>query len=113
MKSQLETDLRLDRIESQLAEIKKMLSQMLTTNKSKELIEEPLMNVKEVAAFTKIDSSVIYQKCAAGEIPYLKIGKLYKFKKEDILRWLKTKQEKKIDVEAYVNNYLQKHLMKG
>jgi excisionase family DNA binding protein len=112
--TQTETDTRLQRIETELQEIKKMLGHIISSNaKEKPFEKESLMSVKEVAAFTKVNSSVIYKECAAGEIPFFKIGKLYKFKREDILRWLESKNEKSVDVDAYVNDYLQKHLMKG
>jgi excisionase family DNA binding protein len=112
--TQTETDTRLQRIETELREIKKMLGHVISSNAKEKIFEkETLMSVKEVAAFTKVNTSVIYNKCAAGEIPFFKVGKLYKFKKEDILRWLESKNEKSVDVDAYVNDYLQKHLMKG
>jgi excisionase family DNA binding protein len=72
------------------------------------------MNVKDVARFLKVETAVVYAACNKGEIPFLKIGKLYKFKKTDVLKWLeKDKGSKVVDVDAYVNEYLQKKILKG
>ena len=72
------------------------------------------MNVKDVARFLKVETTVVYAACNKGEIPFLKVGKLYKFKKADVLKWLyKDKGNKLIDGDEYVNKYLQKHILKG
>ena len=76
--------------------------------------EEVFMNVKDVARFLKVETAVVHSACSKGEIPFLKIGKLYKFKKNDVLNWLeKDKESKVVDVDAYVNKYLQKNILKG
>ena len=75
--------------------------------------EGVLMNVKDVAKFLKVETAMGYA-CNKGEIPFLKVGKLYKFKKADVLKWLdKDKDNKLIDVDEYVNKYLQKNILKG
>jgi excisionase family DNA binding protein len=53
--------------------------------------EEKVMSAKEVAEFLKLDLNVIYAKCADGQIPHFKMGKLYKFKKSEILEWVKSR----------------------
>ena len=76
--------------------------------------ESALMNVKDVAKFLKVETAVVYAACNKGEITFLKVGKLYKFKKADVLKWLeKDKGNKLIDVDGYVNKYLQKNILKS
>ena len=76
--------------------------------------EESLMNVKDVAKFLKVEVAVVYAACNKGEIPFLKVGKLYKFKKADVLKWLeKDKNNKTLDMDEYINKYLQKNILKG
>ena len=71
------------------------------------------MNVKDVARFLKVETAVVYAACSKGELPFLKIGKLYKFKKNDVLKWLgKEKQNKVVDVDAYVSKYLQNNILR-
>lgn len=107
-------DDRLEQIEKEVIQIKLMLTKFLSNQNSSQSISESLLNVKDVSAFLKIDSSLIYTACNKGEIPFLKIGKSYKFKKEDILDWVENgKNKNMIDVDEYVNNYLQKHTLRG
>ncbi len=106
---------RLEDMENELHQIKVMLEQLLSgktgyTNNN----EEALLNVKDVARFLKVETALVYAACSKGEIPFLKIGKLYKFKKDDVLKWLeKEKPNKIVDIDAYVNKYLQKNILKG
>jgi excisionase family DNA binding protein len=106
---------RLEDIEKEIHQVKMMCIQLLS-GQTKGAIEneEMFMNVKDVARFLKVDTAVVYAACNKGEIPFLKIGKLYKFKKGDVLKWLeKEKENKLVDVDEYVNKYLQKHALKG
>jgi excisionase family DNA binding protein len=105
---------RLEDIEKQLLEVKSMVI-MLSNRQTKiaDEKEEEFMNVKDVTRFIKVESAVIYAACNKGEIPYLKVGKMYKFKKADVLKWVEKDKKSLIDVDAYVDKYLQKHTMKG
>jgi excisionase family DNA binding protein len=70
--------------------------------------------VKDVSSFLKVDSSIIYAACSIRELPYIKIGKSYKFKREDILKWIEKGRDKEvINVDDYVNSYLQRNTLRG
>jgi len=72
------------------------------------------MNVKEVSAFLGLETSVIYNKCSKGELPCFRIGKLYKFRRSELLQWMEQKGEgSERDVDDYVNRYLQKNILRG
>ena len=43
--------------------------------------ESELMNVKDVAKLLKEETAVVYAACNKSEIPFLKVGKLYKLRK--------------------------------
>ena len=88
---------------------------MITAGKPKVATSgDTFMNVKDVPKFLEVETAVIYSACNKGEIPFLKVGKLYKFNKADVLKWLENgNQNKIIDVDAYVNRYLQKDIWKG
>lgn len=45
---------------------------------------EPLWTVKEVAEFLRVSTSWTYQKVASGELPYVKVGALVRFHRNDI-----------------------------
>ncbi len=108
-------DDRLEDIEKEIHQIKMMCIQFLSgQTKGSNENEEMFMNVKDVARYLKVETAVVYAACSKGELPFLKIGKLYKFKKTDVLKWLeKEKQNKVIDVDAYVSKYLQNNILKG
>jgi excisionase family DNA binding protein len=106
---------RLEEIEHGVHEIKSIL---LKLSIPKTLVAEKLigefMNVKEVANFAKVETSRVYSACAKNELKYLKLGKSYKFKKQDILEWLDSMlNQNSVNVDEYVEKYLQKHVLKG
>jgi excisionase family DNA binding protein len=106
---------RLEDIETEVRQIKLMLTELLGS-RAKPLIatEEGLMNVKDVARFLKVDATVVYAACNKGELPFVKVGKMYKFRKPDVLKWLDTPtNNKETNIDAYISRYLQKHTLKG
>ena len=106
---------RLDDMEKEIHQVKMMCMQLLSSQTKATIENEDVfMNVKDVARFLKVETAVVYAACSKGEIPFLKIGKLYKFKKTDVLKWLeKGRENKLVDLEEYVNKYLQKNILKG
>jgi excisionase family DNA binding protein len=112
---------RLEEIETEVHDIKTMLLKLFTLNtkETKNKSEETLMNVKDVANFAGVEPPMIYAACNKGQIQFIKIGKLYKFKKEEVLKWIEgekhiSQNEKaEIDVDAYVENYLQQNRLHG
>lgn len=105
---------RLEQIEQDVIQIKMMLINFLSNQTSTQSKEASLLNVKDVSAFLKVDNNLIYAACNKGDLPFIKIGKSYKFKKEDILKWVENSKDKNvIDLDNYVNNYLQKNTLRG
>ncbi len=106
---------RLENIERGILEIKGILK-AIATPKTTEVISttDEVMTVKELTKFAKVEAQVIYSACAKREIKFMKIGKHYKFRKEDVLVWMGAHQsQNSLDVDEYVKKYLQKHKMKG
>lgn len=113
---QLTLEQRLNKIDDNIATIKQLLEQLC--NKTVEI--QPahdateILTVKQVVQFLGLDANIIYAKCAKGDIPFFKIGKGYRFKKADILKWVEGQKEgPKISVDDYVDRYMQKHVMKS
>ncbi len=114
--SHLTLEQRMAKLEQEVSVIQRLVTELpgkLSQFKSGQ--EKPeIMNAKELAAFMKIDINVIYTKCAKREIPYFKLGKQYRFKKTEILDWIKEQEvESEFSVDAYVNRYLQKNELRG
>ncbi len=104
---------RLQMIEEYLLEIKSMLRPAAVSKKQISK-QEVLMSVKEVAKMVKVDSAVVYAACKRNELPYIRLGKLYKFRKAEVLQWMESQTGRPDNlVDDYVNKYLQKHLLKG
>ncbi|MFA6971800.1 MAG: helix-turn-helix domain-containing protein [Gallionella sp.] len=56
---------------------------------------ETLMTVANLAEYLQLDEQTVYKKVEAGELPAIKVGGVYRFRKPDIDRWLDTQQTKK------------------
>jgi excisionase family DNA binding protein len=106
---------RLDEIEHGVHEIKTLLLKLTLpkTFTTEKLVDE-FMNVKELASFAKVETSTVYSACARHELKFIRLGKLYKFKKQDVMEWLNTNHKQdSVNVDEYVDKYLQKHVLKG
>ena len=106
---------RLEDIETEVRQIKTMLTELLYAQ-TKPVVspQEALMNVKDIARFLKVETPVVYSACSKGELPFVKVGKMYKFRKPDVLKWLDTqKDSKETNIDEYISRYLQKHTLKG
>lgn len=49
---------------------------------------ESLMDVKELAAYLRLNEQTIYRKIEKKTIPFVKVGGVVRFKREDIEKWL-------------------------
>jgi excisionase family DNA binding protein len=113
---ELNIEQRLKRIDENLMVVKQMLEMVLNKQGKGPSIEEDceILTVKQAAQFLNLDPNAIYTKCAKGDLPYFKIGKGYRFKKEEILKWLEKKKEvPEISVDDFVSQYLQKNVLKA
>lgn len=51
-------------------------------------VEETLMDIKQVAAYLQITEATAYNWAQGGELPGIKIGRIWRFRREDIEAWL-------------------------
>lgn len=49
---------------------------------------DTLMGIKEVATYLKINQATAYHWAQAGRLPGIKIGRIWRFRREDIDLWL-------------------------
>jgi PTS system nitrogen regulatory IIA component len=52
------------------------------------MIEERLMSIKEVAEYLQVDMSTLYLWSQRGQIPAMKVGKMWRFRRSEIDAWL-------------------------
>ena len=57
--------------------------------------EERLLTIDEVADFLHINPMTVYAWVRDGKIPAFKIGKVWRFRKTEIDKWLKKQKYKK------------------
>ena len=62
---------------------------------SQDLIERRprLMNTGEVAKYLRVSRSLIYRMAREGQIPALKVGRKWLFRKETIEHWLAERED--------------------
>ena len=53
--------------------------------------ENTLMDIKQVAAYLQINEATAYSWAQKGELPAIKIGRIWRFRREDIETWLDQK----------------------
>ncbi|MEZ5573106.1 MAG: helix-turn-helix domain-containing protein [Halioglobus sp.] len=51
-----------------------------------------ILTLKEVAAYLKLAEKTAYKLAAEGKLPGFKVGRGWRFKSDDIERWMKKKQ---------------------
>ena len=51
---------------------------------------EKLLTAKQVGELLEVKISTVYDWVARGVIPYVKLGRLLRFKKNEIFRWVET-----------------------
>ncbi|HVX51828.1 MAG TPA: helix-turn-helix domain-containing protein [Chitinophagaceae bacterium] len=105
---------RFEVMEKNVAAIKSMLEQLLNNKPEKpQPANSEMMSVKQVAKFLALDINVVYAKCYNNEIPYLKIGRQYRFEKAEILKWMKEQPGGEgYSVDSFVDRYMQKKVLK-
>jgi excisionase family DNA binding protein len=107
---------RLEAIEADLRVIKQTVAEIADYIRSipKPSQQEMIMSAKEVAEYLNLDLDIVYNRCAKGQIPFYKVGKLYKFRKSELMEWMaRQKPGSGFSVDDYVNRYLQTNKLKG
>ena len=57
-------------------------------------MDDSLTTVEEVAKYLKVEESTVYTWAKKGKLPGMKVGRFWRFKKEDINEWLEEKRKK-------------------
>ncbi len=50
--------------------------------------ENTLMDIKQVAEYLQVNVATIYNWAQKGKLPGIKIGRIWRFRREDIEAWL-------------------------
>lgn len=69
---------------------------MDTERKTHGIISD-IMTIRDVADYLRLSEATIYQMARAGRIPALRMGRTWRFKKENIDDWIENATEKSKD----------------
>ena len=64
-------------------------------NKQGDLNMEKWLTLEQIAEYLQMSTSSIYKMAQAGKIPAYKVGRQWRFRKEEIDRWVKDQTRKK------------------
>lgn len=108
---------RVKALEGEVKQMKMLLKELTRGKRLQEtceLEEDRIMNFNEAQKLLKIPKHILYAKVLAGEIPSFRVGKLYKFERSKLVSWQTSeKYGNDIDVDDYVEQYMQKHNLKA
>jgi len=66
---------------------------MIGKNKQGELNMEKWLTLEQIAEYLQMSISSIYKMAQAGKIPAYKVGRQWRFKKEEIDQWVEKKKK--------------------
>jgi len=64
------------------------------------------LDINELSECLSIKRSTLYAKVESEEIPFYKIGRLIRFKKEDVERWMESNRREGIDLDKKAKGIL-------
>ena len=63
------------------------------------MADDQLMSVKELAAYLQVDVSSIYLWSQRGQIPAMKVGKMWRYRRSEIDAWLESRRSQPTERE--------------
>jgi excisionase family DNA binding protein len=56
------------------------------------MMDDEILTLKEVASYLKVAEKTAYRLAAEGRLPGFKVGGSWRFKRQDIERWIETQR---------------------
>ena len=107
-------EVRIRELEASVRYLKRELNHRFSENgKAANDHHDPILTVTDVINLLGLPRHIIYAKATSGEIPSLRIGKRYKFRKKEVLEWFEGKFDTTADVDDFVDKYLQRNVLRG
>jgi len=69
---------------------------MIGKNKQGELNMDKWLTLEQIAEYLQMSTSSIYKMAQAGKIPAYKVGRQWRFKKEEIDQWVEKNKFRKV-----------------
>lgn len=58
-------------------------------------MNEEILTLKEVAVYLKLTEKTAYRLAAEGKLPGFKVGGSWRFKRDDLEKWIQNQKERK------------------
>jgi len=68
---------------------------MVSKNKQSELNMDKWLTLEQIAEYLQMSTSSIYKMAQASKIPAYKVGRQWRFKKEEIDKWVEKQNPKR------------------
>jgi excisionase family DNA binding protein len=65
-----------------------------------ETMEREIMTTEEVARYLRLAEATVYKLAQAGDIPAVKVGRAWRFKRQLIDEWFREQAESRVSSEA-------------
>ncbi len=62
------------------------------------MADEQLMSVKDVAQYLQVDMSTIYLWSQRGQMPAMKVGRMWRYRRAEIDAWLNQRRSPSVEV---------------
>jgi excisionase family DNA binding protein len=69
-------------------------------------MEKRFLSVKELGEYLHIKPATLYGKTEAGEVPHYKVGRLIRFKQDDIDEWMEKHRREPLDANKRARRIL-------
>jgi PTS system nitrogen regulatory IIA component len=63
------------------------------------MADEQLMSVRELAEYLNVNISTVYMWSQKGQIPAMKIGTMWRYRRSEIDEWLNERRSPRVDWE--------------
>lgn len=114
MQNNHELERRVKILEAELSAVKRIVADLTRKEISAVISDEEILTVNEAMKLLNLPRHIIYAKTLNGEIPGFRIGKLYKYKKSELITWdLAEKQGNHLNVDDFVERYMLGHTRKA
>jgi PTS system nitrogen regulatory IIA component len=64
------------------------------------MADEQLMSVQETAEYLNVNISTVYMWSQKGQMPAMKIGKMWRYRRSEIDAWLNSRRTPRVEREA-------------
>ena len=71
-------------------------------------MDKEFLNIKEVSQYLGIKTSTLYFYVENGDIPHYRIGRLIRFKKQEVDQWMEGNKKERIDLSKMAARMLGK-----